>query len=91
MDTKQIEKKAQELKELKAMAQELSAEINAIESEIKAEMDKREVLTIQAGIFNIKYTPVTSSRFDTERFKKTMPEIYRQFIKPSSVRRFTVA
>ena len=91
MDTKQIEKKAQELKELKAMAQELSAEINAIESEIKAEMDKREVLAIQAGIFNIKYTPVTSSRFDTERFKKTMPEIYRQFIKPSSARRFTVA
>ena len=33
MDTKQIEKKAQELKELKAMAQELSAEINAIESD----------------------------------------------------------
>ena len=91
MDTKQIEKKAQELKELKAMAQELSAEIDAIESEIKAEMDKREVLAIQAGIFNIKYTPVTSDRFDTARFKKTMPEIYRQFTKPSSTRRFTVA
>ena len=83
MSTNEMTIKIRELKELKAMAEELAAEITAIEDCIKAEMT--------VDVYKIRWTKVLSNRFDSSAFKKAMPELHAQFTKQTESRRFTIA
>ena len=89
MNINEIKAKAAELKELKAMQEELAAEISAIEDDIKAAMGDQE--QIIAGAFKITWKAVTSSRFDSTAFRKENPELAAQYLKTTTTRRFTVA
>lgn len=83
--------KVRELKELKAMADELAAEITAIEDIIKAEMLSQGVDEMQVDVFKVRYKTVISSRFDSKAFKATHADLYSQYTKQTESRRFTVA
>ena len=83
--------KIRELKELKMMAEELSAEITAIEDTIKAEMTAQDATEMVVDIFKIRWTPVTSSRVDTTALKKELPDIAARFTKKIESRRFSIA
>lgn len=63
-----IKKKIEELRSLKAMAEELAAEITSIEDEIKAFMGDEE--EIRAGDYKVRYKTVRSSRFDSTAFRR---------------------
>lgn len=91
MSTNELTGKVRELKELKALAEELAAEITAIEDQIKAELTARNTEELTVDVFKVRWTRVTSTRFDTARFKKVMPDLYKQFSKPTESRRFSVA
>lgn len=91
MSANELTSKVKELKELKLMAEELAAEITAIEDSIKAEMTARETDEIIAGEYKIRWKTVVSNRFDTASFKKTHAELYNQYTKATETRRFTVA
>lgn len=91
MSTKELTSKVRELKELKAMAEELAEAITAIEDEIKATMTAQGVEELTVDVFKIRWQTVTSSRFDSANFKKAMPALYQQFTKQTTGRRFTVA
>ena len=83
--------KIRELKELKAMAAQIADEITAIEDAIKAEMKAKGTDELTVDVYKIRWTAVTSSRFDTTAFKTEMPELYGRFTKTATTRRFTVA
>lgn len=89
MSTNELKAKAAELKELKAMREELEAEITAIEEEIKVAMGDQEQIT--AGPFKITWKAVTSSRLDSAALKKALPDVAARFTKTITTRRFTVA
>lgn len=91
MSTNEMTAKVRELKELKALAEELAQEITAIEDAIKAELTARNAEEMTVDVYKIRWTRVTSSRFDTTSFKKAMPELYGQFTKQTTSRRFSVA
>ena len=91
MNKNEMSAKLRELKELKAMADEIGQEIAAIEDEIKAEMTARETEELIAGEYKVRWTHVTSSRFDTTAFKKAMPALAEQYTKTTITRRFTIA
>ena len=91
MNKAELEKQVMELKELKVMVEELEAEISAIEDSIKAEMTEQNVNELQVGVFKIRWTPVTSNRFDTTSFKKVYSDLYKQFTKAIESKRFTIA
>lgn len=91
MSTNELTAKVRELKELKVMAEELTAEITAIEDAIKAEMTARDTDEMTVDVYKIRWTKVVSNRFDTTGFKKAMPELYGQFTKTSESRRFSIA
>lgn len=91
MSTQELTAKVRELKELKAMAEELAAEITAIEDDIKAVMTERGTDEMIVDVYKIRWKSVTGSRFDTAAFKKAMPELAQQFTKITTSRRFTVA
>ena len=73
MNRIEISKRIRELKELMQMREELNAEIEHIQDQIKYEMQKEGIEEMQCGIFKVKYTTVKSNRFDTQTFKKTIP------------------
>ena len=91
MSTNEMTAKVRELKELKAMADEIAAEITAIEDEIKAEMAGRNTEEMTGDIFKIRWGHVPSSRFDSASFRKAMAELYGQFTKTTQSRRFSIA
>ena len=91
MSANEMTAKVRELKELKAMAAEIADEIATIEDSIKAEMTARGTDEMTVDVYKIRWTTVTSSRFDTTAFKSEMPELYGRFTKTTTTRRFTVA
>ncbi len=91
MTKHELASKVEELKELKAMAEELSAEMTAIEDAIKAEMAARDTEELQAGLFKVRYKTIESRRLDGKSLKAEMPELYDRFSKPIITRRFVIA
>ena len=90
MSANEMTKKVRELKELKAMIDELSAEVATIEDEIKAEMTARNVTEMAVDVFKIRYTSVNSTRFDSSAFKKVHGDLYAQYTKQTTSRRFII-
>ena len=73
------------------MAEELEAEISALEDSIKAEMAAQGVEELIVGAYKIRWKTVVSQRFDSTAFKKAHSELYQKFIKQTTGKRFTVA
>ena len=88
MSNPNMETKVKELLELKRMKEELEVEITSMEDEIKSVMGEEE--TLLAGAFKVTWTPYTSSRFDSTRFKKDHAELAAAYTKTTTTRRFSV-
>lgn len=91
MSTNEMTSKIRELKELKAMQDELNAEITAIEDEIKAYMLSSGQDEITVDVFKVRYKIVESQRLNTSAFKANFPDLYNQYTKTTTTRRFSVA
>ena len=91
MSRQDIEGKVREIRELKRMQEELSAELEALTCEIKAHMDAEGVDTISGTDWKVTYKAVTSSRIDTSALKKALPDLAQQFTKTTTARRFCIA
>ena len=90
MTAQELTKTVRELKELKAMAAELSAEITTLEDVLKAEMTARNTDEMTVDVFKVRWTAVTSNRFDSTAFKATHADLYTQYSKPVETRRFSI-
>lgn len=88
MSIKELEAKAKELKELQRMAEELTAEMDAIKDAIRIALGDRE--EVVAGAFKITNKPVTSNRMDTSAIRKELPEIAQRYSKQSTVKRLVI-
>ena len=91
MSVMELTSKVRELKVLKAMAEELQAEITTIEDVIKAEMTAQGTEELAVDIFKVRWTTVKSNRFDTTAFKSTHKDLYDQYTKETVTKRFSVA
>ena len=88
MSNPNMESQNKELLELKRMKEELEAEIAQQEDAIKSVMGDEEILL--AGAFKVTWTPYTTSRFDSTRFKKDHAELAAAYTKTTTTRRFSV-
>ncbi len=91
MSTNVLTSKVKEYKELTAMIDELRQEAESIADEIKAEILIRDTDEIRADVYKVRYKEVTNSRFDTKGFKAKYADLYNQFVKQSTSRRFSIA
>ena len=91
MGTIELDAKVKELRELRRMAEELSAEIDGLTDTIKAEMAARGVDELTGTDWKATFKAVTSSRLDTAALKKALPDVAAAFTKQSSTRRFVLA
>lgn len=91
MSTIALTEKVRELKELKALQDELQAEITAIEDELKAYMLSSGQEEISVDVFKVRYKLVESQRLNTTALKANFPDLYKQYTKTTTTRRFSVA
>lgn len=74
--------------ELEALIRKLEMEKNQIDQQIKLYMKDSESAVNDR--YRVSWTSVVSSRIDAKRLKADKPDIYEEFLKSSSSRRFTV-
>lgn len=91
MRNQEIRNTVKELQDLYAQADELKAQITEREQAIKEEMDNRELEVLDLGNVIIRFTSILSNRFDTTTFKKQYADLYNNFLKQVSSRRFAIA
>lgn len=90
MSTTELTKKVRELRELQDLIAQAEAEAEAIRDEIKAEMLARSTDEMNVDVFTVRWKTVNGTRFDSTAFKNMMPDLYKQFSRPTACRRFSV-
>ena len=91
MSTVEITSKIEALKDLEKLIEEAKAEAETLRDEIKAEMLSRNTEEMEAGQYIVRWTSVLTQRFDTTAFKKVMPDVYKEYTKQVSSRRFSIS
>ena len=91
MSMNELQQKVDELRELRRMADDLSAEITALEDDIKAHMEDLSTDTLHGNDFKITWKAITSSRLDSKALKAAAPDLWERFTKTVTTRRFIVA
>lgn len=92
MDKKMLNARFKELAELKMMADELEAEMESIKDELKEIMKSENTDTLIGDEHKATWKEVTSNRFDSKAFKAAgHTDLYNEFTKPSTSKRFTFA
>ena len=91
MSNIEITGKIEALKDLESLIEEAKAEAEALRDEIKSEMLNRDTEELEAGQYIVRWTSVLTQRFDTTAFKKVMPDVYKEYTKQVSSRRFSIA
>ena len=91
MSANEMESKIKELRELRRMADEIAAEIETLQDAIKSEMTARNTDTLTGANWKVTWKAVTSKRFDSAAFKKTHGELYEQYSKETTSKRFLIA
>ena len=91
MTNAQILSQIRELNEYEQLLEEVKAHTEAIKDSLKAHMDNLGTEELTVGTYIIRYTSVLSNRFDTTSFKKSYSEIYKQYTKQVSSKRFSIS
>ena len=73
------------------LAGKARAKADAIREALKGEMLRLGAEELTAGAYIVRYTSVISNRFDSTTFKRLYADLYKDFTKPISSRRFTVS
>ena len=73
------------------LAAKAKAKADALREAIKEEMIRQDVEELIAGAYIVRFTNVISNRFDSTTFKRLYGDLYKDFTKPVSSRRFSVS
>ena len=90
MTNNEIITKIEALTEWETIIEEAKAEAEAIRDMLKAEMLEQNLEELEAGAYIIRWTSVLSNRFDTTAFKKSHGDMYKEYTKQVSSRRFSI-
>ena len=91
MTEKMIENRIKKLQTIEAQREELEAAAEAIRAELKADLEQKGVDELKTRNFLIRWKEIISNRLDGKALKAALPDVYGQFCKASTSRRFTIA
>lgn len=90
MGMEELESKVKELKELEAMQAEITAEMDAIKDDLKAEMARRKTDEMSIGAYMVRHKTIISKRFDSRAFRASHGDLYSRYSRETVSKRFTV-
>ena len=73
------------------LQEKAKAKADAIREAIKEEMVQQNTEELVAGAYIVRFTNVISNRFDSTTFKRLYADLYKDFTKLVSCRRFSVS
>ena len=91
MTERMIENRIKKLRAIEAQQKELEAQAEAIKAELKADLEEKGVEELKTANFVLRWKEIVSSRIDSKALKATLPDVYRQFCRACTSRRFTIA
>ena len=91
MTEKMIENRVKKLQAIEAQQKELDAAADAIRAELKADLEEKGLQELKTKNFIVRWKEIVSSRLDGKALKAALPDVYSQFCKASTTRRFSVA
>ena len=91
MTNTELIQKIEALNEWEAILEEAKNEAESLRDSIKAEMLEQDTEELAAGQYIIRWTSVLTNRFDTTSFKKEHNDLYKEFTKQVSSKRFSIA
>lgn len=83
---RQVNNRMKKIADLDAEIKRLQQQRDEIADEIKNAMTTD---TIETAAYKVTYKDVTSTRFDSKAFKAEYPDIYKEYCKTSTCKRFT--
>ncbi len=90
MTSTEILKKVRMIKDYKQTIKQFQEELEQVENELKGMMEEKGTEEYCVDVFTIRYTEVASERFDSTAFKKTHEELYKQYLKQTVSKRFSI-
>lgn len=90
MSIVEVISKIEALKEMEALIREAEAEAERIKDEIKKELTEQGKEEMIVGRYIVRWTNVSTNRFDSTRLKNAMPDVYQMYIKQTESRRFSI-
>lgn len=90
MSIVEVISKIEALKEMEALIREAEAEAERIKDEIKKELTEQGKEEMIVGRYIVRWTSVSTNRFDSTRLKNAMPDVYQMYIKQTESRRFSI-
>lgn len=91
MTEKMIENRIKKLQAIEAQQKELDAAAETIRAELKADLEEKGLQELKTKNFIVRWKEIVSSRLDGKALKAALPDVYSQFCKASTTRRFSVA
>ena len=89
MTREQFKARATTLQMLKLQSEMLKAQIEEIESEIKADMTATGESVIEDDDYRFRFTDYTTRGLDQKRLKEERPEIYAEYTTDRAAKRFS--
>ena len=87
---KEFTEKIRTIKELEQQKKQTEETISDLKDEIKAFMEKNKTSELAVDVFTVHWTESTAERFDSKAFKKDNEELYSEYLRPSTTRRFSI-
>ena len=90
MDNLQLDEKLAQLRRCRRGMDTLKQEAEAIEAQVKAELERRGVDQVETDHYKVSWKTVSSTRLDSRALKEERPEIYARYAVSAVTKRFTV-
>ncbi len=87
---KEFTEKIRKIKEFEQQKKQAEEAIDDLKDEIKAYMEKNKTTELAVDVFTVRWTESTSERFDSKAFKKDNEELYSEYLRPSTTKRFSI-
>lgn len=87
MTERQIENRIKKIEELEAQKKAIEEQISSLKAEVQEQMQDTE--TMETAHYTIRWTKVTSERFDSKSFKSKHAELFSEYVKSIESRRFS--
>ncbi len=91
MSKTELNSTAQDLMSVRAMIAELEAEAEALTDKLKAAMVDQGTEVLQGDGWKATWKNISSSRFDSKRFKADHADLYGQYSKTTTTPRFVLS
>lgn len=87
---KEFAAKIRQIKELEQQKKQTEEAISDLKDEIKDFMDRNKTTELAVDVFTVHWTESVSERFDSKAFRKDNEELYAEYLRETTTKRFSI-